>query len=206
MAKRVHKISKNNSTKKRVVKKDVSFGKEKKSRLIPLSLIGLGILFILIFIYWRVSQLYLSFLTVPVSQHVDNSNNPAANRIVIPSQNINLEIKESEIKNGVWGVNDSGASHLNTSANPGQNGAIVIYGHNRSSLFGNLNLVKRGEKISLLSTDGKTYIYEVVNSLVVTPKDTWVLQSFGTERLIVYTCTGFFDLDRLVLIAEPEHS
>jgi sortase A len=122
--------------------------------------------------------------------------------IDIPSLNINLPVGQTEINNGSWGFYEKGASHLKASANPGENGNIIIYAHNTSDRFGNILSIKPGEIIEL-STASKTYDYKVISIKVVNPDQIELLLPTQHEVLTIYTCTGFADSKRFVIQATP---
>jgi len=124
-------------------------------------------------------------------------------RINIHSMNIDLEVSETTITNNSWEISTSGASHLSTSANPGEKGNIVIYAHNTNDRFRNLSEVKIGDKITLYSKENKPYLYSVGKILIVDPSQIDLLMPTKKEILTIYTCTGFADTKRLVLQAEP---
>lgn len=61
-------------------------------------------------------------------------------KIIIDSVGVNLDVEEGKIENGVWQISEKGATHLDISANPGDGGNIVIYGHNKKHLFGPIKI------------------------------------------------------------------
>lgn len=124
-------------------------------------------------------------------------------KIIIESAQINLPIFQTNIINRNWEISKEGASHLDTSANPGEGGNIIIYAHNTKNRFGNLHDVKVGDVIKVSSKNDKTYTYEVKTINVVNPNDPTLIMPGKREVLTIYTCTGFADLKRLVIQAEP---
>lgn len=126
-------------------------------------------------------------------------------KITIESAQIELPVFQTLIKNRNWEINENGASHLDTSANPGEGGNIIIYAHNTKDRFGNLHNVKIGDIIKVSSKNNKTYIYEVKKINVVNPSDATLIMPGKREVLTIYTCTGFADLKRLVIQAEPKN-
>ena len=166
----------------------------------------LGLFFILLFSGWRFSRArILSFRDAyPEDKKVaEKTEESRPTFIKIPSVGINLAVEESAIKNGVWEISYEGASHLDKSANPGQNGNVVIYGHNKNQLFGPIRWVEAGNTIEITDNGGKKYEYKIVKTLVTTPDDISYVLPKDKETLTLYTCTGFLDSKRFIAIAEP---
>lgn len=128
---------------------------------------------------------------------------PKPTSISIPSLSIDLPVTDAAIKNGEWQVSSTGASHLETSANPGEGGNIVIYGHNLLKIFGKLGNLKLGDKIYVTNENGEQTTYIAEEKKVVFPDEVESVLPTETEQLTVYTCTGFADSQRLVFIAKP---
>jgi len=124
-------------------------------------------------------------------------------KIEIPSVGISQTVYEALIKNGVWQTSDAGATHLMVSAVPGQKGNIIIYGHNKQSIFGQLKQVRTGNSIIITTDSGNKYYYKVGNINTVTPDNLDPVKPTASEILTVYTCTGFLDSKRLVIRADP---
>lgn len=179
--------------------------KSSRSNLSKVLLIT-GILLISASILWSVYQkTVLSFDGIPEKSITDiidvRVSKPV--EIIIPTQSIDLNIKESVITRGVWEINPEGASHLNTSANPGEKGNIIIYGHNKINLLGKIRNLHKGDVFSIKNSEGTTRNYFISKILIVEPKDVWILDDTDEETLTLYTCTGLFDSKRFVVIAKP---
>lgn len=123
--------------------------------------------------------------------------------IKINSINIVLPVVASKITNNLWETTPDGVSFLTTSAKPGSKGNSVFYGHNWGSILGNLHKTKPGDKIEIVMDNGKKYEYDVEYTAVVEPTQTSVINDVGDERLTIYTCTGFLDTKRFVVVAKP---
>ena len=172
------------------------------STAISRTLIFFGIL-VLIFggflLFQRNTPQRLSFKNYqPASQisHVEQQS-----RMTIPSLNMDLEIIPSKITNNVWEATSQGVSYLSSSPIPGEKGNSILYGHNWTSLLGNLTRIKPGEEISINIKDKekKTFIVEYVS--IVGPNDTQILANTNDARITLYTCTGFLDSKRFVVTA-----
>lgn len=153
--------------------------------------------------YWLYRQTILSFKVAPVYQVTAEARGSEPQRVTINSVNIDLPITPAHIVGGVWETSDTTATHLITSARPGEKSNIVVYGHNRSHLFKALHDLKEGETITLTTEDGNQYQYLVSTKTVVTPDQIEVVLPTEKEELTLYTCTGFLDSKRLVVKATP---
>lgn len=122
-------------------------------------------------------------------------------RIRIPSVNIDLPIVPAEIKNNRWDTTDEGASYLLSSPVPGTTGNSIIYAHNWASLFSNLISVKPGSKVDIVFADKKTKIFTVQATSAVSPDQSSILAQTKDKRITLYTCTGWFDSKRFVVVA-----
>lgn len=123
-------------------------------------------------------------------------------RLVIEGVKIDLPVTEGSIVDGVWQTTKSGVSHLNISANPGENGNIVIYGHNLRAIFGSLPYVSMGAIVKVTAEDGKEYLYKVYSKKTVKADDISIVLATPSEVLTLYTCDGPLDSIRFVLQAE----
>jgi len=162
-----------------------------------------GILFIAISLTYHIEQtINLTFYHQQLPP-VQNTRTPRPVEIQIDRVNIDLPIIETVISQNTWQIADNGISHLAISSRPGENGTIIIYGHNTADRFGPLLWLPIGEKVTLVTTDNKKYDYKIQKTVTVDPSDTKILTSQKGNTLILYTCTGFADLKRYVMIAKP---
>ena len=145
----------------------------------------------------------LSFSEIPVEYYIPSPQPAVPVSITFPDINLEVPVRENEIKDGIWQISESGASHLSVSAYPGQTGNIIIYGHNKTAIFGRIRQLKTGYLI-LLATDKGNYTYIIDEILSVTPEELDVIRPTRTETLTVYTCTGFLDSKRFVVRAHPQ--
>lgn len=121
--------------------------------------------------------------------------------LIIPSIKVWLPVYPSKITNGNWETSRKGVSFLSSAAKPGETGNAIFYGHNWPNLLGNLAGVKPGDSIQIISVDGQTKTFIVSTVQEVSPKDISVLSQTTDKRITIYTCTGFFDSKRLVVVA-----
>ncbi len=167
-----------------------------------LSLAFLGMCLVIFgesYIYF--SKRILSFSTIPPTTISHSSDVPVT--VHFGSAKIDLLVESGKIVNGVWQISASKATFLGTSAKPGEKGNIIIYGHNKKSIFGNLTKVKVNDIIEITTSTQKTFEYKVSSIDKVKPDDVSVVLPTNEEILTVYTCTGFLDSFRLVVKARP---
>lgn len=123
-------------------------------------------------------------------------------RIIIPSLSIDLKVEKSEIINGYWEVFEDKAGWGTGSGVSGIDGNQVIFAHARDGLFLPLKDVKEGMVIYILTDEG-WYSYEVKEIKEVFPNETEVIAPTTDETLTLYTCSGFNDSKRLIVVAKP---
>jgi len=114
-----------------------------------------------------------------------------------------LRIQQAKVKVGGLALDKSLIQYPGT-ANPGELGSPVIFGHSVSPLFYNPSLnnprryvsiftkimdLKKGDTITV-RYDGITYTYRVTNKMEVKPEDTYILQQrYDVRELKLVTCT-----------------
>jgi sortase A len=125
-----------------------------------------------------------------------------------------LRIPSAEIDNIVFGGADQatlekGPGHVPGSEMPGEDTGrnnCVITAH-RDSHFRHLGWLRKGQRIELETTAGRTLDYRVVSREIVTPDAVRVLQATAEPRLTLITCYPFNYVGaapkRLVVVAEP---
>jgi LPXTG-site transpeptidase (sortase) family protein len=130
-----------------------------------------------------------------------------------------LKIERAEVR--VGGLNlDKGLVQYPGTANPGELGSPVIFGHSVSPLFYNPSTsnpkryisiftkimdLKSDDKISV-TYDGVVYTYRVTNKMIVKPEDVEILrQNYSTRELKLITChpAGTY-LKRAIVFAQLE--
>ncbi len=143
----------------------------------------------------------INFITPPDAAAHGSNTTPA--NITIPELNINLTVEPGIIKNNQWSVSNTNANHLITSANPGDPGNIIMYGHDDRSIFGHLKQAKVGQIITIKDSQEALHHYRIEQIVTVTPNDASIIAPTKIETLTIYTCTGFANSKRLVVKATP---
>lgn len=183
--------------------------KSKNSSKLPLgiALILLGLLFIIGGRKTGEAGLPISktFENEPVKiqelDTIDYSEEDMPIKIVIPSVNIDLDVGRAKNVNGYWEVFADKAGWGDGSAVPGKIGNQVIFAHARKGLFLPLHSIKLDDIIYIL-TDSKWFLYKVKEIKEVYPGETEVIAPSNEEILTLYTCSGFNDAKRLIVISE----
>ena len=121
--------------------------------------------------------------------------------IAIPKINKVLEISDGTFDGKRWVVSETGVSFYVNSSLPKQGGNTVLYGHNKTVILGGLNLLKVGDKIELTLDNGEVLTYEVYETKTIKPTDVDILNQTSESRLTIYTCSGFLDSARFVVLA-----
>lgn len=177
--------------------------RKNKKRKSGAFLIIVGMLLLLASAAFRTYSLrVLSFSTPSLGEPQSNSNSKIE-RVDIEGIGVSLGVTESQIIDGVWQVSNDGASHLGISANPGESGNIVVYAHNKANLFGKLPKVRKGDLVKLKNESGATHEYAVFETLTVDPSQIDYVLPKEEEVLTMYTCVGFMDSKRFIVLAKP---
>ena len=176
-----------------------------RSRKIGLLFLLLGILLIS-FPYLTRFFIQVGEEEIPIKADATFASSPTVEkspiRILIPSLQIDLPINPSKLVNGYWQVSEKSASYGLGSAPPGSIGNTVIFAHAREGLFLPLKNITFGKDIYVLSPD-IWYQYRVDEIREVLPTDVYVVKKTSDNRLTLFTCSGFLDSKRLVVIAKP---
>jgi sortase A len=144
----------------------------------------------------------LSFSEPPPEVQTEHSTLPV--RLLIPSLDIDVPITAGTIIDGMWSISDTHASHLVSSAYPGDDGNMILYGHDKRSILGKLPRITVGDGIIVEDTEGNEHRYNVTEIHTVSPNDTDLIQPTDSTVLTVYTCTGFLNSKRFVVRALPD--
>lgn len=121
---------------------------------------------------------------------------PAPTGITIPAIKLDARIVRVGTKldpqgNLIWETAAFAVGHHEGSANPGENGTIVLSGHISSlregAVFARLPEVKLGDGV-ILRTPERDHLYEVNNIKTVLPTEVHVLDPTGENRVVLITC------------------
>lgn len=126
---------------------------------------------------------------------------PKPQTLYIPKLSRTLQISEGTVLGNRWTISPTGVSYLATSAAPGS-GNSVIYGHNLANILGDLYLVQNGDPIYVVLSTGNIVKYQVFEQKEVTPETVGILDPSEDSLLTVYTCSGFLDTARFVVVAK----
>lgn len=197
---------KRNSVNKKVVRSSKRKTAKQKKRINLLNPLWFGLFFLILAAFLKTqlsSPLPIASTKIlnEYKNEVDYSKLPS--KIEIPRLNLSLTVKQTTIENGKWGVSADSASHLLSSATPGEKGNIIIYGHNKPKHLKDLGKVGFGDSIRIKTIDGKSHVYKITNKSIVWPNQIEFLNPTKEETLTLYTCTGFADAKRLVIRALP---
>jgi len=116
---------------------------------------------------------------------------------------ISVALEPASISDGVWTVSENAANYLTQASMPGEGGNVVIYGHNKREILGNLTAVSLGDTIEVVMSDGGLHAYEVIEKMTVANDDVEWLMPTESEVLTVYTCTGWLETKRLIIRGVP---
>lgn len=165
-------------------------------------LLIVGFLLVIIPIFFYINEgVQLAFFT-PKVVAVKNSY-PLPTRITIPSVNVELPLAETTISHGIWEIAPGAISHLTISARPGEQGVIVLYGHNTNDRFGPIRWTNVGQTVLITTQDGRIHKYVIKKTEDVSSNQVSILTSQKGQTLILYTCDGFADLQRFIVVAKP---
>ena len=149
---------------------------------------------------------------------------PPDERVIIPRINKNVPVIEINPENLIkrdWNALEkdiqqalqNGVVHYPGTAQPGENGNVVITGHSSyflwdpgrfKDVFALLHEVDIGDTI-VVYYNQKKYLYKVYDKKVVLPEQVDVLTQGGDNRLTLITCTPVgTNLKRLIVLAKPE--
>lgn len=159
---------------------------------------------------YKVSDVNLRRLNLPVSFNSIRSTAPPMNRLVIPKIGVDAEILEYgniDIllqKEGVWREPDT--------KNPETGGNMVIAGHRfqylppNTSTFYNLDKLERNDKV-LVYWKSKDYLYEIIDKFEVLPTRIEVKDDDPDHKILtLYTCTPLGSAERRLVVKASEIS
>lgn len=125
--------------------------------------------------------------------------------ITLKKIEVSLPVKRAIRENNVWPITDDVAAFFGEgSANPGQPGSTVIFGHAKVGVFDLLPLINVGDSVTLTSKT-KIYNYTVSERQFIGADDiaSLLLNDKSSHRLMIFTCAGDKDQYRLLVQATP---
>jgi LPXTG-site transpeptidase (sortase) family protein len=121
-------------------------------------------------------------------------------KVIVPSLGIDINVKEANVVKGFWEVFPEDAGWGKGSAYPEDKGNTVIFAHAREGMFLPLKKAKIGLSVYVITKD-KWYQYVINEIREVQPSQTEVIAATDSSVLTLYTCSGFSDSKRLIVIA-----
>lgn len=166
-------------------------------------LIGAAALGLIFFIYK--APIFLSQISYLTADKPAVSSTPSAPQvgpepvINIPKINVTAPIvfATSNVEEKIQKDLESGVAHYANTANPGEPGNAVIFGHssndwwqpgNYKFVFVLLDRLVVGDTFTV-NYNSKQYVYEVTGTKVVEPTDLSVLNSDGSHQMTLITCS-----------------
>lgn len=172
---------------------------------IPTVLITVGIFFMsLSILHWYFKWKSLSLDKNLLSQYASYEVSGAEYRPthIFIQWFVDVDISQQVLVDENWTIDEKVASHLSSSAKPGENGNIIIYGHNKRESLGNIRALKGNEIITITTANGLEHRYKVEKIIEVNPSQTQYLEPTNEEVLTLYTCSGFMDKMRFIVRAK----
>lgn len=123
-------------------------------------------------------------------------------KLYIPKLHKILYVSDGVIVDGRWIVSDSGVSYLTTSPLPGKVGNSVLYGHNLDSILGRLPSLSPDDLVYVVMDNGSFYKYKIFERKEVKPNAVEILKNSNDSRITIYTCSGFLDSARFVVVGK----
>lgn len=123
-------------------------------------------------------------------------------KIYIPKMKRTLAVSDGYYADNRWTVSETDVSYYTNSARPGEVGNAVIYGHNRRDILGGLWRVQDGDTIYVIMDSGDFVKYAVFERKEIKPTQVEILNQTSDSRLTIYTCSGFLDTARFVVVAK----
>ena len=123
-------------------------------------------------------------------------------KLYIPRLARILYISDGYVTGNRWTISPTGVSFYPESALPGSSGNSVLYGHNTKEILGGLWRVEQGDDIYVVLKSGEFVKYKVESEEEIKPTQVEILNQTDDFRLTIYTCSGFLDTARFVVVAK----
>lgn len=148
---------------------------------------------------------YEKIVPAPQSKIVEASSSKETGskptKLYIPQMSRILYVSDGYTEGDRWAISQTGVSYLTSSALPG-NGNTVIYGHNTADILGGMWRVQEGDYIYVVLASGDFVKYQVAERKEIDPTQVEILNNTSDSRLTLYTCSGFLDTARFVIVAK----
>jgi sortase A len=127
-------------------------------------------------------------------------------------------VEQNGQKQSVWEIASYAAGHHKNSLLPGQGGNIVISGHHNTEgeVFKRLVDLKIGDAVTLLTQDGRSITYSVIETMILPESgakpeqrraNAKYIEPTEDERLTMVTCWPYWtNTHRVIVIAKPKLS
>lgn len=126
-------------------------------------------------------------------------------KLYIPKMAKVLYVSDGYVSDNHWTTSPNGASYYTGSALPGS-GNTVIYGHNTVDTLGGLWRVQNDDYLYVVLQNGEFIKYQVYERKEISPNQVEILRNTDEVRLTLYTCSGFLDQARFVVVAQKVDS
>lgn len=128
--------------------------------------------------------------------------------IDVPATGVSVDIEPGyyNFSDNTWTISNVKANFATITSVPNsESGNTYIYGHNKVEVFAKLNNAKIGDEAKVINSEGKTFVYKLVQIKDVKPDDLSLLLEYqGKPILTLQTCSGFFDQYRRLFIFDYE--
>ncbi len=149
--------------------------------------------------------LQTSSTSLPLSSYLQekyyDSNGSSNDSLIVEKIGIDLVITPTSMADSNDESNFLGVSYLSSTPEPGDTGNSILYGHNWKSLLGRLSELTVDDTI-VVRWDSSLRTFRVKEKKIVAANDTSILENTENAQITLYTCTGFLDSKRLVIVAE----
>lgn len=147
----------------------------------------------------RINPYKLSFNNAPQVEYKTTSAIPI--RVMINDLSIDVPVKMAKKEGNKWQSFSDAISFLSSSPIPGDEGNSILYGHNWKNLLGDLKKARVGQEIKIIFSNGseKSFVTGFIQE--VSPDQTSILDKSMDSRITLYTCSGFLDSKRFVVVA-----
>ncbi len=139
--------------------------------------------------------IYQSLASIPIP----TPGPQQAIRIQIPAIGVDAPVVQGD----GWEQLKKGVGQHIPSANPGENGNVVLSAHNDvyGEIFRNLDRLQPGDQV-ILYTQQRSYVYIVERTLIVEPSAVEVMASTGAPTVTLISCYPYLvDTHRIVVFA-----